>query len=138
MAGIVFQGARIAGVGYRMADGKPHVRVKVVATALEDLAVRLAVPWMLRSNGQLLAELEQGAAVTHEVQKIHKLEAKARYVGKFRAYRESDDAPAVGISFIVLLSGQAFEVLEHLLRVGESAGQCSIEPLQRSLIDGVH
>lgn len=128
---ITFSGARILGAAISASDGQPVVRLKFLAETVEDVAVRLAVPW-LRRRGPL-EELERGARLQHTVKKIHELKLTAEKVVRFRAFRPSEDSPVLGISFLAVFSGSVLDIIEHVLACGGGKGTCTVETLQEPM-----
>lgn len=136
--GIELLEARITAASVRIEEGQPMIRLRIVGIAEEALAIRLAtsiaVPWVDEDVSKLLRGLAGGAVLIHEIPRIHTLKVRPKSVSKFACLNSNGDRTAL-ISCVATITGQLFDILEHMMRIGEGAGRCWLHTAQAGLFD---
>ncbi len=141
---IVFERARIAAVEHRISAAGVSSRIKVVAIATSKIAKAIGARWLLDRDqlvkqGFTSVELDyamKNVRAKHSIDKVATLEVISDLVTKFKVFRKGDDnkkSKRLMASFQVHHSGSPFELLEHLMKVGEGEGTFTLEPLQSEL-----
>lgn len=147
MNDIVFEKARIAAVEHKIHAGAVTSRLKVVAIATAKIARALGARWLLDKDalvkqGFTSVELDyalKNVRAKHAIDQVHAVELVSDLVTKFKVFRKGDDnkkSKRLMVSFQVHHTGSPFEMLEHLMKVGEGEGVCTLVPLQRELFAG--
>lgn len=144
MTEIVFDKARIAHVQHKIAAGSVTSHIKVVALATAKVAKAINARWLLDRDALVkqgfnsvdLDFVMKNVRGHHAIDSISSFTTTSELAHKFRVYRKGDDkrkAKRLMVSFLVVHSGSPFEVLEHLMKVGEGEGTYTLTPLQQEL-----
>lgn len=142
---IVFERARIVAVEHKISAGSVSSRMKVVAIATAKIARAIGARWLLDKEALVkqgftsveLDYLMKNVRAKHAIDKVQ-LELVSDLITKFKVFRKGDDAKKskrLMVSFVVHHVGSPFELLEHLMKVGEGEGICTLVPLQVEMFD---
>lgn len=143
---IVFERAKITAVEHKIHSGSVSSRVKVVAIATAKIARAIGARWLLDKDALVKAgftsvELDyllKNVRAKHSIDKVANLEMVSDLITKFKVFRKGDDAKKsrrLMVSFQIHHAGSPFELLEHLMKVGEGEGVCTLIPLQSEMFD---
>lgn len=143
---IVFERAKITAVEHKIHSGSVSSRVKVVAIATAKIARAIGARWLLDKDALVKAgftsvELDyvlKNVRAKHSIDKLANLEMISELVTKFKVFRKGDDSKKskrLMVSFQVHHSGSPFELLEHLMKVGEGEGVCTLIPMQAEMFE---
>lgn len=141
---IIFEKARITAVEHRITAGTVTSRLKVVAIATAKIARAIGARWLLDKDalvkqGFSSVELDyalKNVRLKHGIEKVANLELVSEMVTKFKVFRKGDDAKKAKklmVSFQAHHTGSPFELLEHLMKVGEGEGTCTLIGLQAEM-----
>ncbi len=124
-------------------------KIKFVTMLTQAVARDLGAPWLLFEKGGVIRAgfdtvgLDAnftGATLTHDVTVMktsNKLKLEGVEVGHFQAHRLGDGKKKpkrLMLTFLVAYSGNPFELLEHMLKIGKADGDVTIQaPEQQNL-----
>lgn len=141
---IIFDKARITAVEHKISSGVVTSRLKVVAIATAKIARAIGARWLLDKEalvkqGFSSVELDyalKNVRLKHGIEKVAHVELVSELVTKFKVFRKGDDnkkSKRLMVSFQAHHSGSPFELLEHLMKVGEGEGTCTLIGLQAEM-----
>jgi len=143
---IMFEQARIMAVEHKIVGNAVTSKMKIVAIATPEVACALGAQCLLDrgilvTRGFNVVELDfsmKNLRVTHVVPKISTVVTNSETAFRFRLFRKGDDAKEdkkLMVSFVVQHNGSPFEILEHLMKVGEAEGLCALLPLPSEMFE---